>query len=129
MARNLPGITVKARTDLPVLLPYRIKSGQAPGLTAWLASLPPWTGLVLMMPLLIWPFASHAAGKFGMYDAFTTLTKWIPFLFTSGFLFNILISLFSMLFGTVAGVVPRAGANLDLLACAPDILVSDSVVP
>ena len=105
MARNLPGITVKARTDLPVLLPYRIKSGQAPGLTAWLASLPPWTGLVLMMPLLIWPFASHAAGKFGMYDAFTTLTKWIPFLFTSGFLFNILISLFSMLFGTVAGVV------------------------
>ena len=106
MVRNIPGISNRnIKGAMPVMLPYQIKSGDAPNFTAWLASLPPWTGLVLMLPILIWPFASYAAGSFGMADAFSALTRWIPFLFTSGFLFNILISLFSMLFGTVAGVV------------------------
>jgi len=63
----------------------------------------------LFLPLLIWPFASHAAGEFTMFNAFEALFKWIPFLFTSGFLFNVLISLFSMLFGTLAGAVLGLG--------------------
>ena len=82
---------------------------------------------MLMMPLLIWPFASHAAGKFSMYDAFATLTKWIPFLFKSGFLFNILISLFSMLFGTIAGVILGLAQSRSS-RLPPDIVVSTTRV-
>jgi polar amino acid transport system permease protein len=44
-----------------------------------------------------------AATKFSMLDAFASLQRWIPFLLKSGFLFNIIISLFAMLFGTIAG--------------------------
>ena len=54
-------------------------------------------------PLLLWPGYAMAATNFSMLDAFATLQRWIPFLLKSGFLFNIIISLFAMLFGTVAG--------------------------
>jgi polar amino acid transport system permease protein len=75
----------------------------------WLANLPPVTGVLLFAPLIIWPFASHAAGQFTMLNAFEALLKWIPFLFTSGFLFNVLISVFAMLFGTLAGAALGLG--------------------
>ena len=44
-----------------------------------------------------------------MLNAFEALITWIPFLFASGFLFNVLISLFSMLFGTLARAVLGLG--------------------
>ena len=104
MARNIPGITGCSRTDLAVLKPFRLpgKASHEINMANWLATLPPWTGLVLFLPLLLWPFTSHAAGSFTVITAFGILTKWIPFLLKSGFLFNIIISLFSMLFGTIA---------------------------
>jgi len=64
---------------------------------------------VLALPLLLWPFYSHAAGNFTTVDAFAALVKWMPFLFKSGFLFNILISMFAMLFGTLAGAALGLG--------------------
>ena len=101
---------IKARnTDLPVMLPYRLRNHAGMTTTQWLASMPVWTGLVLALPLLSWPFYSHAAGNFTTVDAFAALVKWMPFLFKSGFLFNILISMFAMLFGTLAGAALGLG--------------------
>ena len=101
---------IKARnTDLPVMLPYSLRNHAGMTTTQWLASMPVWTGLVLALPLLLWPFYSHAAGNFTTVDAFAALVKWMPFLFKSGFLFNILISMFAMLFGTLAGAALGLG--------------------
>jgi polar amino acid transport system permease protein len=97
------------QTNLPVLKPFYVPPPAHASASHWLANLPPYTGVLLFLPLLIWPFASHAAGEFTMFNAFEALFKWIPFLFTSGFLFNVLISLFSMLFGTLAGAVLGLG--------------------
>jgi polar amino acid transport system permease protein len=58
---------------------------------------------------MLFPFYAQAAGKFTVVTAFATLVKWIPFLFKSGFLFNILISMFAMLFGTLAGAALGLG--------------------
>ena len=101
--------TKACNTDLAVMLPYRLRGHQNMTTTRWLASLPTWTGAALALPLLLWPFYSHAAGNFTTTDGFMALFKWIPFLFKSGFLFNILISMFAMLFGTLAGAALGLG--------------------
>jgi polar amino acid transport system permease protein len=91
------------RTDLPVMKPYVLRGAQYDEmfLVRWLASLPPWSILVL---LIAWPAAAFAqSGGFGTADAFAALWRWIPFLTFQGFLFNVLISLFAMLIGTLLG--------------------------
>ena len=104
----LPGVNARASTDLPVMKPLRLTAA-GPTATQWLAGLPLWTPILLMTPLVLWPFYAQAAGKFTVVTAFATLVKWIPFLFKSGFLFNILISMFAMLFGTLAGAALGLG--------------------
>ncbi len=108
LGRSVPGLGVAARTDLAVMKPMRLPAS-GPTATQWLAGLPWWSGFVALLPLLLWPLYADAAGKFTMATAFATLVKWIPFLFTSGFLFNILISMFAMLFGTLAGAALGLG--------------------
>ena len=105
---SLPGVNARASTDLPVMKPLRL-SAAGPTATQWLANLPWWTPILLMTPLILFPFYAQAAGKFTIVTAFATLVKWIPFLFKSGFLFNILISMFAMLFGTLAGAALGLG--------------------
>jgi polar amino acid transport system permease protein len=107
-AGGLPGVNARATTDLPVMKPLRL-SAAGPTATQWLANLPWWTPILLMTPLMLFPFYAQAAGKFTIVTAFATLVKWIPFLFKSGFLFNILISMFAMLFGTLAGAALGLG--------------------
>ena len=109
MAIRPPHPIHKTQTDLPVLRPFQVAPPAFASASHWLASLPPFTSILLFLPLLIWPFASQAAGEFTMLNAFDALITWIPFLFASGFLFNVLISLFSMLFGTLAGAVLGLG--------------------
>ncbi len=109
MASNSRSWIKAQNTGLAVMLPYRLRSYHGMTTTQWLASLPVWTGLVLVLPLLLWPFCSHAAGNFTTIDAFNALIKWMPFLFKSGFLFNIVISMFAMLFGTLAGAALGLG--------------------
>jgi polar amino acid transport system permease protein len=109
MATRIPGITQQATTDLPVLKPFRPRSVPVLHTSAWLAGLSPWTGLVLFLPLMLWPFASHAGGNFTITDAFATLWNWVPFLLKSGFLFNVIISLFAMIIGTIAGIILGLG--------------------
>lgn len=115
-ARSIPGVTTRAKTDLPVLLPYNHARGYAPDAmlaTRWLASLPPWTPLVIFAAIVLWPLAAYAQNRYGYADAFEALVRWMPFLITSGFLFNVLISFFAMVIGTVLG------AALGLAQIAP----------
>ena len=103
--RSIPGVDAKGGTDLPVLLPYNRAKGRTPDammVSQWLASLPPWTPLVILAVILIWPLTARAQ-TYGYGDAFDALVRWMPFLLTSGFFFNVLISFLSMAIGTVAG--------------------------
>lgn len=105
--RHIPGVTAAATTDLPVLLPYDHRKGRTPDAmltTRWLASLPPWTPLVILALVLLWPLVAQAR-TYSYFDAFEALWRWLPFLTVSGFLFNVLISFFAMAIGTMLGAV------------------------
>ncbi len=104
--RAIPGIVAAARTDLPVLLPVKPAGAherQQLAVSRWLAALPPWTPLAILLAGLAWPAAAQAA--YGYADAFGALWRWLPFLVFSGFLFNIVISFLAMAIGTAAGAL------------------------
>ena len=105
--QRIPGIHATATTDLPVLLPFRYRTANeinAVGFSTWLVSASPWLMLAALALLVIWPLTALAAG-YDYGDATRALIKWLPFLVVGGFLFNLLISLLTMLFGTIAGIV------------------------
>lgn len=107
----IPGVTGRANTDLPVLLPFNRQKAAGPdamNVSRWLASLPWWSPIALFAVVLGWPAAAYAA-KFTTGDAFYELTRWLYFLITSGFLFNVIISFFAMLIGTVLGAALGLG--------------------
>lgn len=102
----IPGVTSTAKTDLPVLYPIDRAKAAGPDammVSRWLASMPVWTPLALLGVILLWPMTA-VAQNFSYTDAVQTLFRWLPFLVGSGFLFNVLISFFAMLIGTVLGV-------------------------
>ena len=106
--RTIPGLNARANTDMPVLLPYVDKGfiGSDPvGFSRWIASFSPWTLLFLTAVVLLWPLTAYAASNYTYGQAVQALIKWLPFLVGSGFLFNVIISLMTMLLGTVSGVV------------------------
>ena len=105
---NIPGLDIPAKTDLPVLRPFKARAAGEPDdllFSRWLAGGSPWAMLVLMTVILLWPQFALAQSGYTYSDAFQALFKWIPFVVGSGFLFNILISFFAMAIGTVLGVV------------------------
>ena len=105
---HIPGISPNSQqSDLPVLLPYQGHSAGKPEdlrFSRWLASSSPWVLLVIFLLISFYPLAVLAQSKFTLIQAFATLWRWLPFVVGSGFLMNLLISFFTMLFGTVAGV-------------------------
>lgn len=115
----LPGVTTQASTDLAVLKPFNVTTPGAPDdlhFSRWLASLPLWFWVLLPTLALLWPGIAFAASTYTTGDAFAALVKWLPFIVGSGFVFNILISFFAMLIGTVAGVVLGLGQISPLAA-------------
>ncbi|MCB1473679.1 MAG: amino acid ABC transporter permease [Rhodobiaceae bacterium] len=66
----------------------------------------------------LYPAIAHAQSHYTYAQAFSALWKWIPFIVKSGFLFNILISFFSMAVGTLAGIA------LGLMQISPLRLIS-----
>ena len=111
---SIPGIdsTAAGKTDLAVLRPYRLasKAGASDtGFSHWLAGLSPNTMLIAALVLLAWPVVTLAQGGYTTAEAFDALRRWMPFLVTQGFALNILISFFTMLIGTVAGVLLGLG--------------------
>ncbi|WP_423906912.1 amino acid ABC transporter permease [Candidatus Spongiihabitans sp.] len=111
--RSISGVnqglqTELAQTDLPVLKPFNaIGSGMAGDLlfSRWLGAMPSWLPFLVFGGALIWPMLSLAQSNYTQMDAISALWRWLPFLLTSGFLFNIIISVLTMLFGTILGVL------------------------
>ena len=105
---HIPGISPNSKqSDLPVLLPYQGHSAGKPEdlrFSRWLASSSPWVLLVIFLLISFYPLAVLAQSKYTLIQAFATLWRWLPFIVGSGFVMNLLISFFTMLFGTVAGV-------------------------
>ncbi|MGI9521205.1 MAG: amino acid ABC transporter permease [Hyphomicrobiaceae bacterium] len=105
--QSIPGVSSPASTDLPVLRAFDPKGAtdaDPVGFSRWLASSSPWPLFSLTLLALLWPAIASAQSKFTYVDAFSALWKWLPFLVTQGFLFNVIISLTTMLIGTAAGV-------------------------
>ncbi|MEM7209017.1 MAG: amino acid ABC transporter permease [Pseudomonadota bacterium] len=105
---NIPGINTVQKTDLPVLKPYFSRGfiGSDPvGFARWIASIHPGAILLLLAIIFLWPMSALASTGYTYGQAVQALFKWMPFLLTSGFLFNVIISVLTMLIGTVAGVM------------------------
>lgn len=88
---------------MPVLLPFTPR-GPAHDqffMARWLGAIPArW----LVLAALMFPAAVMAqSGVPAAESAFDKLFRWAPFLFTQGFLFNVLISALAMIAGTVVG--------------------------
>ena len=118
---SIPGINQQAATDLPVLKPYAPdRTGKVDDLyfSRWLAATPRQVWWVLLASVLVWPVMASAASGYTMTQAFEALFKWIPFIVTGGFFYNVLISFFAMLIGTIVGVV------LGLMQISPIRLIS-----
>ena len=109
--KHIPGITAPAHTDLAVLKPFDV-AAHSPDpmmMTRWLANLPWWTPALLLSLSLVWPAVASAQSNYTMGEAFDALWRWLPFLTTKGFLFNVLISIFAMLIGTLLGAMLGLG--------------------
>ena len=109
----IPGVdSSSASSDLPILLPFNGKSaGQIGDLrfSRWLVSSSPAVMMLMAVAALMFPTYAVAQSKFSLVDAFEVLWRWLPFIVGSGFVMNLLISFFTMLFGTTAGVLLGLG--------------------
>ncbi len=94
-------------TDLPVLLPFRGDGDGREGLfrrsgELTFLDLKARHGLWLVAAVLLWCGAAQAAAEESVFWPVQTMFKWAPFVL-EGFVLNILISIFAMAIGTVAG--------------------------
>ncbi len=104
--QQLPGVNSQGATDLPVLKPFNLNRVSDPlGFSRALSSVPGWLWVIPLLVIVIWPLVVHAQSRYSYSDAFSALWKWLPFLLTKGFLFNVIISLITMLIATTAGIV------------------------
>ena len=104
----IPGVNTKTNSQFAVLKPFNASAAGAPEdllFSRWLASTPIWAWCLLLVVTVAWPATGYAQSSYSMSDAFQALLRWIPFIVTGGFYFNILISFFAMLIGTVLGIV------------------------
>ena len=99
----------KSKTDLPIMKPFIIRESPYGNLSKWLVNFSPGIFIFFTLVAIFWPFFTFGQNNYTIKTAFDALIKWIPFLFWGGFLFNILISLFAMLFGTLAGAILGLG--------------------
>lgn len=93
------------KTDLPVLLPVNINRNRT-GAPAF--RLKPVHGVIIFAVVVLSSLSAHAQITPVRESAFTALLRWMPLLL-KGFVFNLLISVLSMLIGTVAGAALGLG--------------------
>ncbi len=105
----IPGVNARAQTDLPVLLPFRAGAPNPADGGLFRRSdgrlfvdLKARHGLWLAAFLILSAGAAEAAQVGSFLWSVESLFEWIPFIL-EGFVLNIVISLFAMLIGTVAG--------------------------
>ena len=114
-----------ATTDLPVMLEPKYRGPDPLGFSRWLASMPVWVlpaGLIL---LLVWPTVTQAQTVYSAERIAEIMAKWLPLLVTKGFLLNVVISFFTMFFGTIAGLFLGLGrvSNIKLIRGASWVIV------
>ena len=106
--KTITGIDTQAPANFAVLKPFKATAAGEPEdllFSRWLASTPLWAWFVMAALVVVWPMTSYAASSYTMSDAFQALFRWIPFIVTGGFFFNVIISFFAMLVGTVLGII------------------------
>ncbi|TNJ43303.1 amino acid ABC transporter permease [Phaeobacter sp. B1627] len=102
-----------APTDLPVMLPATYRGPDALGYCRWLAAMPVWALPVMAGLVLIWPTLVHAQTVYSTEKIMGIMAKWLPLLITKGFSMNVVISFFTMLLGTIAGLLLGVGRVSD----------------
>lgn len=104
-------------TDLPVMLEPKYREPDALGFSRWLASMPVWVLPVGLALLAAWPTVVHAQTVYSTERIAAIMAKWLPLLVTQGFLLNVIISFFTMFFGTIAGLFVGLGSvsNIKLI--------------
>ena len=109
--KQISGINTPVKGGMAVLKPFDINALSPDGyiFTRWLAALPWWTPLMMLAIIWGYPTIAYAQSGLSIYDAFDALWRWMPFLLLSGFSFNVLISFWTLLIGTVAGVALGLG--------------------
>ncbi len=108
----ISGIDQRAKTDLPVLKPFNANgAGMADDLlfSRWLGNIPRWLPFLFFAAAIMLPMLSWAQSTYSTSDAFDALQRWLPFLMLHGFLFNIIISVLTMLLGTILGFMLGLG--------------------
>ncbi len=106
--RAIPGIGAAASTDLAVLKPFDPAGRTVHDellFSRFVARLDWRHAALFALVVLVYPTLAYAQSRYTYGEAFAALWKWIPFLVTQGFLFNILISFFAMAIGTAVGII------------------------
>jgi len=101
-----------AQTDLPVLKPFTYNAGgQADNLlfSHWLADFSPRSLALFAAIVLLWPSIVLAQSNYSFGQAMEALWRWLPFIVGQGFVLNLLVSVVTMLVGTIAGVLLGLG--------------------
>lgn len=99
-------------TDLAVLKPFKYSAaGSVQDLlfSRWLADFSPRSLLFIGLLFCAWPGFAMAQGNYSFTQALEALWRWLPFIVTEGFALNLLVSFFTMLVGTIAGVLLGLG--------------------
>lgn len=116
MSRPIPGVDTPAAGGFAVLRPVRTRAAGEPDdllFSRWLARAGLWLPLgaiaLLAAAVMVWPMSAAAQSKFTFADAFDALVRWLPFLVSSGFLLNVVISITTMAIGTVLGILLGLG--------------------
>ena len=106
-----------ATTDLPVMLEPKYRGPDPLGFSRWLASMPVWVLPACLILLFLWPTVVQAQTVYSADRIAAIMAKWLPLLVTKGFLLNVIISFFTMFFGTIAGLFLGLGSvsNIKLI--------------
>ena len=114
--RVIPGVDAPSAGGFAVLRPVRARAAGEPDdllFSRWLARAGLWLPLaavaLLAAIVMVWPMSASAQGRFSFADAFDALIRWLPFLVSSGFLLNVVISITTMVIGTVLGILLGLG--------------------
>jgi len=103
---------LNATTDLAVLKPFRYNpagSVQDLQFSRWIAEFSPRSLLILLLVFCLWPGYAFAQGNYSLGQALDALWRWLPFIVSKGFLLNLIVSILTMLIGTIAGVLLGLG--------------------
>lgn len=112
--KTIPGVNGRGGTDLPVLhrvdlRPLCPDNPSATRFSAWMAQLPVTQVFLLLMLLPLASSLAWASSGYSTVDALDALWRWMPFLVSEGFFFNVLISVLVMIVGTCVGVLLGLG--------------------